>query len=86
MDHASVYAMCLCSTGPYFAGLLYDSPKYVNYPFFVAGSLKILYDLLLLYGFRASKTAGERDQEAAAAAKQPDRLAVELTVRGELKA
>lgn len=79
-------SLCLCSTGPYFAGLLYNSPKYVNYPFFVAGSLKILYDLLLLYGFRASKTAGERDQEAAAAAKQPDRLAVELTVRGELKA
>ena len=34
---------------------------------FVAGSLKILYDLLLLYGFRASKTAEERDKEAAAA-------------------
>lgn len=80
---------CIRSTGPYFAGLLYANPKYVNYPFFVAGSLKILYDLLLLHGFRASKTAGEREQEAAAAAasKQPDRIVVELTpLRGDLKA
>ena len=89
---ACCLSVCLsvCSTGPYFAGLLYNNPKYVNYPFFVAGSLKICYDLLLLHGFRASKTAGERDQEAAkaaAASKQPDRLAVEITpLRGDLKA
>jgi MFS family permease len=36
---------------PFFAGLLYARPDLVNMPFFIAGSLKILYDLLLYRAF-----------------------------------
>jgi len=51
------------SVGPYCAGLLYSNPKYVDYPFFVAGSLKIIYDLLLLYSFTSLKPQHEIDAE-----------------------
>lgn len=41
------------------AGVLYANPKYKNYPFFIAGSLKIVYDLLLLWSFESVKTDHE---------------------------
>jgi len=41
--------------GPYFAGILYAQPQYRNYPFYIAGGLKIIYDLLLLWSFKAVK-------------------------------
>ena len=47
------------STGPFLAGFLYANPKYQNYPFFIAGSLKILYDILLLYNMASVKPAHE---------------------------
>jgi MFS family permease len=36
---------------PLFAGLLFARPALINVPFFIAGSLKILYDLLLYRSF-----------------------------------
>jgi len=48
------------STGPYFAGLLYASPVYANYPWYLAGGLKIVYDVLLLYSFAAIKPDTEQ--------------------------
>lgn len=37
---------------PLFAGFLFARPSLVNAPFFIAGTLKIVYDLLLYYSFR----------------------------------
>jgi MFS family permease len=39
------------SSGPYLCGLLLTYPQYRNYPFYIAGGLKIVYDLLLLVNF-----------------------------------
>ena len=39
------------SLGPLLSGYLLASPHSKNYPFYIAGGLKILYDLLLLYSF-----------------------------------
>jgi MFS family permease len=39
---------------PIFAGLLFSQPSLINVPFFIAGTLKIVYDLLLYRGFGAS--------------------------------
>ena len=36
---------------PIFAGLLFSQPSLINVPFFIAGTLKIVYDLLLYRGF-----------------------------------
>jgi MFS family permease len=44
---------------PLFAGLLYASPPLVNVPFFLAGGLKILYDLLLYRAFVAIRLPEE---------------------------
>ena len=38
---------------PLFAGLLFAQPSLISVPFFIAGSLKIAYDLLLFRAFRA---------------------------------
>jgi MFS family permease len=40
---------------PLFAGLLFSRPSLINVPFFIAGALKIGYDLLLFRAFRALK-------------------------------
>lgn len=45
------------STGPYLSGLLTASVTYRNYPFYIAGALKIVYDLLLLYNFQNGQQA-----------------------------
>jgi MFS family permease len=49
---------------PLFAGLLFARPALVNVPFFIAGSLKIAYDLLLYREFRAVRPPEERDSRA----------------------
>ncbi len=38
---------------PIFAGLLFSQPSLISVPFFIAGALKIVYDLLLYRGFVA---------------------------------
>jgi MFS family permease len=38
---------------PLFAGFLFGEPGWINTPFFIAGALKIVYDLLLFREFRA---------------------------------
>lgn len=48
------------SAGPYLAELCYASPQYRNYPFYIAGGLKILYDVLLLQSFHSVKPASEQ--------------------------
>ena len=44
---------------PLFAGLLFSRPSLINVPFFIAGTLKILYDLLLFRAFSAVKPPEE---------------------------
>jgi MFS family permease len=38
---------------PLFAGLLFSHPSLINVPFYIAGVLKIVYDLLLYRAFRS---------------------------------
>jgi MFS family permease len=45
--------------GPIFAGLLFAHPSLVDVPFYIAGSLKIAYDLLLFRAFRSVKPPEE---------------------------
>ena len=44
---------------PLFAGLLFSRPSLINVPFFIAGTLKILYDLLLFRAFSAVRPPEE---------------------------
>jgi MFS family permease len=44
---------------PLFAGLLFSNPALIDYPFFIAGTLKIIYDLLLYRAFIGHGPAGE---------------------------
>jgi predicted MFS family arabinose efflux permease len=44
---------------PLFAGLLFAHPSLINLPFFVAGTLKIAYDLLLYRAFASHQTADD---------------------------
>jgi predicted MFS family arabinose efflux permease len=44
---------------PLFAGLLFSYPSLINLPFYIAGILKITYDLLLYSAFRSLKTPEE---------------------------
>jgi MFS family permease len=44
---------------PLFAGLLFGHPSLMNVPFYIAGALKIAYDLLLFRAFRAVKPPAE---------------------------
>ncbi len=41
------------SIAPWFAGMMFAEPPLVNIPFFIAGALKILYDILLYRAFVA---------------------------------
>ncbi|MGB4786240.1 MAG: MFS transporter [Candidatus Acidiferrum sp.] len=45
---------------PLFAGFLFARPSLMNVPFFIAGSLKIIYDLLLFRSFRKIRPPEER--------------------------
>jgi MFS family permease len=47
------------SIAPFFAGLMFAHPRLINLPFFVAGTLKIVYDLLLYRRFAAVRPRGE---------------------------
>jgi len=42
-----------------FVGLMFARPAWINVPFFIAGSLKILYDLLLYKEFVAVRPPEE---------------------------
>ena len=44
---------------PLFAGLLFARPSLVDAPFYIAGTLKIAYDLLLFHAFRSVKPPEE---------------------------
>ncbi len=44
---------------PFFAGLLFARPDLINVPFFLAGGLKIIYDLLLYRAFVHHRTVEE---------------------------
>jgi MFS family permease len=44
---------------PLFAGLLFARPSLVDVPFYIAGALKIAYDLLLFQAFRRLKPPEE---------------------------
>ena len=46
---------------PLFAGFLFARPSLINLPFFIAGMLKIAYDLVLYREFRAIRTPEEAD-------------------------
>jgi MFS family permease len=47
------------SLAPVFVGLIFARPQLVNLPFFIAGTLKIAYDLLLYRGFVAIRPPEE---------------------------
>ena len=47
------------AASPVFAGLLFARPALINVPFFIAGTLKIAYDLLLYREFRAVRPPEE---------------------------
>jgi MFS family permease len=47
------------SVSPALTGLLFSIPMLFNAPFFLAGGLKIIYDLLLFREFRAVKPPEE---------------------------
>jgi MFS family permease len=51
---------------PLFAGLLFGQPSLMNVPFYVAGVLKIAYDLLLYRAFRAVTPPEESERTASA--------------------
>jgi MFS family permease len=44
---------------PLFVGFLFANPKLINLPFFIAGTLKILYDLILYKEFISTKPPEE---------------------------
>lgn len=46
---------------PFLAGIMFARPSLINAPFFIAGSLKIVYDLLLYRSFRAIKPPEEAE-------------------------
>jgi MFS family permease len=45
---------------PLFVGFMFARPSWINVPFFIAGTLKIVYDLLLYKGFVAIRPLEER--------------------------
>ena len=45
---------------PLLAGILFARPSWISVPFFVAGTLKIVYDLLLYYSFRRLRPPEEQ--------------------------
>ena len=56
------------SAGPYCSGLLMNSRATMHWPWIIAGVLKIIYDILLLRGFRAVQTDVEKKEADKAAA------------------
>jgi MFS family permease len=56
---------------PLFAGWLFGSPAWANAPFFIAGALKIVYDILVFRAFRSVKPPEEAVQPPAASPPDP---------------
>lgn len=52
------------SLSPLFAGFLFARPSLISVPFFIAGTLKIVYDLLLYYSFRTLHAPEEQQPRA----------------------
>jgi hypothetical protein len=48
------------SISPVFVGLMFANPLLMNWPFFIAGGLKIAYDLLLYRAFVAVRPPEEQ--------------------------
>src|SRR5215468_1126825 len=48
---------------PLFAGLLFARPTLINIPFYIAGTLKVVYDLLLYFSFRQLRPPEEATAE-----------------------
>ncbi|MEO8127144.1 MAG: MFS transporter, partial [Bryobacteraceae bacterium] len=48
------------SLPPVFVGLMFARPRLINLPFFIAGTLKIVYDLLLYRQFVAIQPPEEK--------------------------
>jgi hypothetical protein len=85
------------STGPYLAGLLYERPSpYRDYPFYIAGGLKIVYDLALLgkhaacisslavsYGYKRTLTVAVRFVVGSFAAVRPPEEAEKHRLKGQ---
>src|SRR5207237_3341366 len=44
---------------PVFAGMMFARPSLISVPFFIAGTLKVIYDLLLYNGFAAVRPPEE---------------------------
>jgi len=63
--------LILSRSGPLFAGWLFGSPGWVNAPFFIAGALKIVYDILVFRAFRSVKPPEEAVQPPAASPPDP---------------
>ena len=55
---ANIFRSCGAMLSPYLAGILFASQETLSVPFFLAGGLKIAYDLVLLVLFR-NATAGD---------------------------
>jgi MFS family permease len=53
------------AVAPYIAERLYMVPSQANYPFYIAGTLKIVYDCALVYSFLSVKTEHEKSQAQA---------------------
>src|SRR2546430_14935515 len=51
------------AVAPVFAGFLYARPSLMSVPFFIGGTLKVLYDLLLYRGFAAVQPPEESRQD-----------------------
>jgi len=47
------------AVAPVFAGMLYAQPALISVPFFIAGTLKIIYDVWLYRGFSTARPAEE---------------------------
>jgi MFS family permease len=47
---------------PFIAGLMFARPALINVPFYMAGTLKIVYDLLLYHDFKSIKPPEESEQ------------------------
>ena len=68
------------STGPYLAGLLYADAQYMNYPWIIAGVLKLVYDFLLLYNMHSVKPDNELPSKVEIAVGEED----SIELRGDI--
>jgi predicted MFS family arabinose efflux permease len=68
------------SVAPVIAAKLYTTPSDANYPFFIAGGLKIIYDLCLLGSFYSVKTEHEKVKAAAALSTSADNDGILMTI------